>query len=69
MLRADQGWRRSSRCDTNACVEAAATSAGVELRDSADPAGPRLEFGEGGWRTFLRGLAQGELATPAAHPR
>ncbi|WP_326554796.1 DUF397 domain-containing protein [Micromonospora sp. NBC_01813] len=69
MLRADQGWRRSSRCDTNACVEAAATSAGVELRDSADPAGPRLEFGPGDWRAFLRGVAQGELTAPTTGVR
>ncbi|MFY1695057.1 MULTISPECIES: DUF397 domain-containing protein [unclassified Solwaraspora] len=62
MLRADQGWRRSSRCDTNACVEVAATeTGGAALRDSADPASPELGFGPHQWRSFLRGICQGQL--------
>lgn len=66
MLRVDQGWRRSSRCDTNACVEAAATMSGVEVRDSADPGGPRLAFGPGGWRAFLAGATRSGFAAPPA---
>jgi hypothetical protein len=66
MLRADQGWRRSSRCDTNACVEAAATSIGVEVRDSADVGGPQLGFGPAGWRAFLAGVTRGGFAAPPA---
>ncbi|MDG4767104.1 DUF397 domain-containing protein [Solwaraspora sp. WMMD406] len=63
-------WRRSGRCDTNACVEVAVTaSGGVVLRDSARADGPYLRFGSTSWRGFVRtvsagGFADGEPGDP-----
>ncbi|MFY1633203.1 DUF397 domain-containing protein [Solwaraspora sp. WMMB335] len=63
MLRTTDGWRRSGRCDTNACVEVAATCAGgVALRDSALPDGPHLRFDPRPWRSFVRGIGRGDFA-------
>ena len=40
------------------CVEVAADGDGdVRVRDSKDPAGPRLAFAPGPWTAFLRGIS------------
>lgn len=55
-------WRRSSRCETNACVEAAILPDRVLLRDSAHPEIGPLEFSRASWEAFLAGLRRDDLA-------
>lgn len=57
-------WRRSSRCETAACVEVLYTGPGgaVRVRDSKAPApGPVLAFDAGSWVAFLAALRSGDL--------
>jgi hypothetical protein len=49
-------WRKSRRCESNACVEWARTENGVALRDSKDPHGPVLHFSSPEWTHFVSGL-------------
>jgi hypothetical protein len=46
-------WRKSSYSGNNggACIEVAAARA-VAIRDSKDPAGPALAFGQQAWAAF-----------------
>ena len=47
-------WRRSSHSGGgNDCVEIAAVTAGTAVRDSKNPDGPRLRFGDRGWTAFV----------------
>ncbi|MFV2010125.1 MULTISPECIES: DUF397 domain-containing protein [unclassified Micromonospora] len=63
MMQTYRGWWRSSRCDTNACLEATVTASGdVALRDSAEPDGPWLDVDRQQWRRFLRGVTRGDFA-------
>ena len=48
-----QIWRRSQRCDTNACVEVARLTTGVALRDSSLRDGPTLTFSKENWAGFV----------------
>ncbi|WP_203925655.1 DUF397 domain-containing protein [Virgisporangium ochraceum] len=46
-------WRRSSRCESGSCVEAALDGKGAVLvRDSKTPEGPVLRFTAASWSTF-----------------
>ncbi|GIH17026.1 DUF397 domain-containing protein [Rugosimonospora africana] len=49
-------WRKSRRCESGNCVEVAIDGDHVLMRDSTDPAGPRLRFDRSEWNEFLRGL-------------
>ncbi|WP_405840778.1 DUF397 domain-containing protein [Streptomyces platensis] len=51
-------WRKSSYSSANGqCVEIGSGLPGiVPVRDSKDPAGARLVFGEGAWTSFLAKL-------------
>lgn len=51
-------WRRSRRCESNACVEWAPTDDGVAIRDSKDPDGAVLRFSRAEWAAFLTGIKQ-----------
>ncbi|MGI5520317.1 DUF397 domain-containing protein [Micromonospora sp. CA-259024] len=56
-------WRKSTRSGDNGgnCVEVATNLADVvAVRDSKDPAGPRLQFSRPGWSTFLTALTNSE---------
>ncbi len=57
----DLVWRRSSASGqaNNACVELAATSGTVLVRDSKNRAGRILRFSRAEWREFLTGLPAG----------
>lgn len=55
-------WRRSSRCETNACVEAAILPDRVLLRDSAHPEIEPLEFSRAAWQAFVADLRSDEPA-------
>jgi hypothetical protein len=48
-------WRKSSHSQevTANCVEAARFTRGIGVRDSTDPDGPVLLFGEPEWAAFL----------------
>lgn len=65
-----RGWRRSSACEgaDSTCVEVTTRDGGVAVRDSKDPAGPRLRFTAAEWRAFLRGVRAGDfdLSEPGA---
>lgn len=56
-------WRRSSRCDTDNCVEVAFSTdrRRVYLRNSRDPE-RHLEISAAAWHTFCSGVTTGELA-------
>lgn len=59
------GFRRSSFCSDGMCVEVAADSGGILVRDTKDPSdGPVLRFTTQEWIDFLSGVAAGEF-TPA----
>jgi hypothetical protein len=51
-------WRKSTRSGGNGgdCVEVAELDDSVGLRDSKDPAGPILRFGNAAWRAFVTGV-------------
>lgn len=54
-------WRKSSYSgveDTESCVEVAALPTVIAVRDSKDPEGPRLHFGQGEWAGFLAVLKE-----------
>lgn len=53
------GWRKSSRCDSNSCVEVAPGPTRAAVRDSTDP-GQWLTFAREDWRAFVRGLPERE---------
>jgi hypothetical protein len=52
---------RSSRCNSNACVEVGRALGEVLVRDSKDPAGPRLALPPATFSDFLSGLKAGEF--------
>jgi hypothetical protein len=56
-------WRRSTRCDTGACVEIATDADHVFLRDGADPGGPMLTLTRGQWQDFVTGLKESDFTT------
>ncbi|MGP0024426.1 MAG: DUF397 domain-containing protein [Streptosporangiaceae bacterium] len=59
-------WRTSSHSSGNgACVQVAAGPGGiVAIRDSKDPAGPRLVFSQQAWEAFT-GRAENRAASPS----
>lgn len=58
--RPGRGWFKSSRSSDNAnCVEVRFSTDEVGIRDSKDPGGPGLIFGEGEWTSFLATLKTG----------
>ncbi|WP_433272939.1 DUF397 domain-containing protein [Actinosynnema sp. CS-041913] len=54
----DTGWFTSSYSagSNNSCVEVRLTDAGVGVRDSKNPAGPRLAVAATTWDAFVSGL-------------
>lgn len=52
-------WRKSSRCESQQCVEVALLDSGIAIRDSKDPQ-PRLVFDSSAWRAFIVTLRTGE---------
>lgn len=64
---ADKGasldWRKSTWSIANGqCIEAASLADGrLAVRDSMDKSGPMVNFTEGEWRSFLKGVKDGDL--------
>ena len=57
-------WRRSTRCDSNACVQMAESAAGVHVRDSKSPDGPTLNASRDQWAAFLGLIKNVDTKTP-----
>lgn len=49
-------WRRSSRCNGGACVEATVQNDAILVRNSSDPDGPILAFSLASWRDSIAGI-------------
>lgn len=54
-------WRKSSRCDSNACVEVALGDGVVAIRDNTQP-GRHLAFDSVSWKGLLRALHAGQFS-------
>lgn len=50
------GFEKSSRCDTNACIEVKRDTQ-VHVRDSKDITGPVLIFDRESWRIFVKSMS------------
>jgi hypothetical protein len=53
MFNNEAGWRRSSRCDSAACVEVRFVGGRVEVRDSKQPDGPVLAYSLDEWQYLV----------------
>jgi Domain of unknown function (DUF397) len=58
---AGAAWRKSSRSESNGCVEVAFLERQIAVRDSKDRSGPVLQFTHGEWEAFLAGIRRGEF--------
>ena len=54
-------WRRSSRCETGACVEVARVHSMIAIRDSKAVDGPVLTFSPQEWAAFVAGVRNGDF--------
>ncbi|MFG1998294.1 DUF397 domain-containing protein [Spirillospora sp. NPDC048911] len=59
-------WRTSTYSSTNGgeCVEVAALSAQIGVRDSKNPEGPLIVFAEQGWTALISRIKNGEHELP-----
>jgi Domain of unknown function (DUF397) len=66
MADAERGWkwRKSTRCDSGACLEVAVRDDRVLIRESDRPDGPWLEVSRASWTAFVRGVRAGEFDRP-----
>ncbi len=59
-------WRKSSWSANEAnCVEVAFAGDDVHTRDSKNPAGQHLMFGQPAWSAFVRGLRDNRFVSPS----
>lgn len=54
-------WHKSSYSQPDNCVEVAAVTGGVAVRDSKRPERAPLLFDDDEWQAFVRGAAAGEF--------
>lgn len=54
-------WRKSSRCDSNHCVEVARRDNGVAVRDNTRPE-THLTFDSSSWHGLVTALRSGSLS-------
>ncbi|WP_433143902.1 DUF397 domain-containing protein [Actinomadura nitritigenes] len=60
-------WRKSSRSatsDNTSCVEIAQLARNIGVRDSKDPAGPKIALQPAGFRVLLDAVKRGEHDRP-----
>ncbi|MBQ0926547.1 DUF397 domain-containing protein [Saccharopolyspora endophytica] len=58
-------WRKSTRSSNYAnCVEVAFAGDTVHTRDSKNPAGQHLMFGQPAWSSFVQGLRDDRFVSP-----
>lgn len=57
----EDGWRRSSRCESHNCVEVAHRADRVQLRSSQDPDGLVVEIDPDSWMSFCAAIKAGAL--------
>ncbi|MGB6577510.1 MAG: DUF397 domain-containing protein [Streptosporangiaceae bacterium] len=60
-LRCGLVWRRSSACESGACVEVATTDDAVMVRNSANPGGMVVTLRHEEWQEFLAGVKEGSF--------
>lgn len=58
-----RAWRKSTRCETAACVEVATGGPHVGLRNSTSPQ-VELQLDTAAWRQFIDGVRAGEFDLP-----
>jgi hypothetical protein len=58
------GWRKSSRSESGACVEVRIGPGEVQVRHSADREGRAITFSYREWQAFLEGTLLGEFDLP-----
>jgi uncharacterized protein DUF397 len=56
-------WRKSSHSGANACIEVAHLPEAIAVRDSKDPAGPKLIFNRRAWAAFVESAKHQRLPT------
>ena len=57
-------WHKSSHSSANGqCVEVAPVAGGIAVRDSKNPAGPRLIFTRQAWAAFVEGVKRWPAGT------
>jgi Domain of unknown function (DUF397) len=57
-------WHKSSHSSANGqCVEVAPVAGGIAVRDSKNPAGPRLIFTRQAWADFVEGVKRWPAGT------
>ena len=54
-------WHKSSFCASGECVEVAAHSGMIVLRDSKEPSGGMLRYTTEEWQSFVKGIKAGEF--------
>ncbi len=54
-------WRKSSFCASGECIEVAAQSGMIVLRDSKEPSGGMLRYTTEEWQSFVKGIKAGEF--------
>ena len=60
-------WQRSTRCQSNSCVEVGQAGQGdIGLRNSTDPTGPILMFPRDEFAEFIRAVKAGDFDRVAA---
>ena len=59
--RASMAWIKSSRCESNACVEVAHAGGEILVRNSAGSASPVLRFTQAEWIAFIGGVRDGDF--------
>jgi hypothetical protein len=65
------GWRKSSYSGSSTatdCVEVAYVASDVGVRDSKNAGGPRLNFPETAWRSFVSRRAQAQARPTVPWP-
>ncbi|WP_373320658.1 DUF397 domain-containing protein [Rhizocola hellebori] len=54
-------WRKSSFCESGACLEVAAVGEDIVVRNSQDPHGTTLRFSKPVWASFLEAVSAGDF--------